>query len=461
MVSNLRCYTVALMLGLSVATIVRPATASDWPQVRGVHGSGVSADATPIPTEWSDSKNLQWKVDLPGPGHSCPIVVGDRVFVTCWSGYGLSRTDLGKQEDLKRHLICINRKSGKIIWDRAVPAVLPEDTYRGMFAEHGYTSHTPVSDGTYVFAFFGKSGVFAFDMAGNELWHKDVGSNRDGRGWGTASSLILYKDKVIVTASIESRTIYAFDKETGKEVWRQQADGLNSTWGTPILVDLPDGGTDLVIAVPYEIWGLNPENGKLRWFCEGADSDSYCSSAVTQDGVVYLIEARGSGGAIAVRAGGKGDVTKTNVIWSTNDRGRISSPVLHNGKLYFVSGKVIKCLDAKTGERIYQARLTDSGKAAGGENADSSERRGGFGRGGRGGGMGGQDYSSPVVADNKLVYVSRSGEMFVVELGDEFKQLAVNRFEGDNTEFSATPAISDGQIFFRSNKSLYCVTEQK
>lgn len=431
--------------------------AADWPRFRGADGSGVSTDSKPIPTEWSDTKNLLWKVDLPGPGHSCPIVVGDRVFVTCWSGYGMTRDETGDQSQLKRHLICVDRKSGKVLWDKAIPAALPEDAYRGMFAEHGYASHTPASDGKSVFVFFGKSGVYAFDLDGNEKWHKQVGTDSDRRGWGTASSVVLYKDLVIVTAAIESRTIFAFKKDTGEEVWRQEAEGLDSTWGTPILVDLPEGRTDLVLAVPFEVWGLNPETGKLRWYCETADSDSYCSSAIAHDDVVYVVESRGSGGAMAIRAGGKGDVSATNVLWSSNDRGRISSPVYFDGRLYFISGKIVRCLDAKTGERIYQSRLTSDGSSTAEPIEDDAP---GPRRGGRGGRMGGQDYSSPVVAGNRMIFVTRAGEMHVVELGKEFRPLAVNRFDNDRSDYSASPAVSDGQLFIRSAKALYCVGER-
>ena len=167
---NLRKCVVSNLFFL-IAILISPGLlhAADWPQFRGASGSGVSGDAKPLPLEWSEAKNLQWKLELPGPGHSCPIVVGDRVFVTCWSGYGMSRDDLGDQANLKRHLICADRKSGKVLWDQAVPAVLPEDDYRGMFAEHGYASHTPVCDGERVFVFFGKSGVFAFDLEGKQL----------------------------------------------------------------------------------------------------------------------------------------------------------------------------------------------------------------------------------------------------------------------------------------------------
>lgn len=426
------------------------ASAADWPRFRGPNGSGIAADGKVPPTEWSNTKNLKWKADLPGPGLSSPIVVGDRVYVTCWTGYGANRDNIGRPDDLKRHLLCIDRKTGKTIWSVAVDAVLPEDPYRGMFTENGYASHTPAADASGVYVFFGKTGVIAFDQNGKERWRKQVGTDSDRRGWGTASSVILYKNMVIVTASIESGSLIALEKESGKEVWRKQANGFDSTWGTPILVDLPDGRTDLVLSVPYEIWGFDPETGKLRWYCESVDSDSICSSVVAHDGVVYAVEGR-NGGSVAIKAGGMGDVTKTHVVWSGRERGRIASPIYYEGRLYWVAGKILGCLDAKSGERLYQARL-GGGAANAPADAGAGNRRGG-----RGGGMGGQDYSSPVLAGNTLFYVSRAGEMYVGTIGSEYKPVAVNRFEGDNTDFNGTPAISDGDLFIRSGKALYCV----
>jgi len=130
---------------------------------------------------------MKWKVALPGPGSSSPIVVGDRIFVTCWSGYGVDRGNPGDQKALRLHLICLDRNTGKTIWDKAVEPTLPEDNYGGMFAEHGYASHTPVSDGERVYVYFGKSGALAFDMDGNQLWQTKIGTESDPRGWGSAS----------------------------------------------------------------------------------------------------------------------------------------------------------------------------------------------------------------------------------------------------------------------------------
>lgn len=267
-------------------SVVPLGMAADWSRFRGPNGTGSSSDSQTPPTSWSESKNFKWKVELPGPGHSSPIVVGERIFLTCWSGYGVSRGSPGDPKNLKRHLLCLDRSTGKVLWNQEVAPVLPEEPYRGMFAEHGYASHTPVSDGERVFVFFGKTGVLAFDMTGKQLWQTSVGTKDDPRSWGTASSPILYKNLVIVPATIESQALIALDKETGKEVWKQPAPGFGSTWGTPILVDLADGTQELVIGVPYEIWGFDPSTGKLRWFCETVDSDSMCSSVIAHDGIV-------------------------------------------------------------------------------------------------------------------------------------------------------------------------------
>jgi outer membrane protein assembly factor BamB len=445
-----------------VSSIAATASAGDWVRFRGPNGSGVSPDDMPTPVKWSDTENLKWKAQLPGPGSSCPIVVGNRVIVTCWSGYGLDGRNPGDQKNLKRNLLCIDRETGKTIWSKEIDPVLPEDRYGGMFAENGYASHTPVSDGERLYVFFGKTGVLAFDLDGNKLWQKSVGTGSDPRGWGSASSPVLYKNFVIVTASAESKSLVALNKETGEQVWKQDAGGFGGTWGTPVLVDVAEGQQELVIAVPYEVWGFNPETGKLLWYCEVPGSDSMCASAIVQNDIVYLLGDRG--GAVAVRAGGKDDVTKTHIVWSVSANARISTPVLDEGRIYWFSSRVANCIDAKTGERIYQSRLSGSTSAEPGNNTAGSGRpSGGFSRGpgGFGGGMGGQDYASPVAADGKLYFMSRSGTAYVMALGPTFELLAQNRFASDNGDFSATPAISDGQLFIRSSKYLYCVENPK
>jgi outer membrane protein assembly factor BamB len=304
----------------------------------------------------------------------------------------------------------------------------------------------------------------AFDLEGKQLWQTSVGTESGAHDWGTASSPILYKNLLIVPATAESEALVALDKVTGTEVWRQEAAGFNSVWGTPVLAEVNPDRTDLVIAVPYEIWGLNPENGKLRWYCEAIGVSSFCASVVAQDGVVYAIESgRDGGGGIAVRAGGKGDVTRTHVVWSGNQSNRIGTPLLCEGKLYSCSNKIVNCYDAATGKELYKSRLTSSGSGSAGP-SDDSEPGGGRGgpggyqgRGFRGGGMGGQDYASPVLAGGKLYFPSRSGDIFVLKAGDRFEQLAANHLGDAGEDFSATPAVSRGCLFIRSSRCLYCV----
>ena len=210
---------------------------------------------------------------------------------------------------------------------------MPDEQFRGMFTENGYASHTPVSDGERIYAFFGLDGVFAFDLDGNQLWGPvSVGKGTDPNGWGTAASPVLYKDLVIINASAEGTALVALRKDDGKEVWREQADALRSLWGTPVLVDAVEGRQDLAIAVPGEVWGLNPETGKLRWYVAGASGRNLRSSAVAAGNIVYAVGEMG-GSSMAVRAGGKGDVAKTHVVWQNHERGGIGTPVVADGLL--------------------------------------------------------------------------------------------------------------------------------
>ncbi|HAA71617.1 MAG TPA: serine/threonine protein kinase, partial [Planctomycetaceae bacterium] len=197
--------------------------AEDWARFRGPRGNGSSTDAS-VPTQWSDSQNLKWKLRLPGAGFSSPIVVGDRVFVTAYSG---------SRNRVKRHLVCVDRATGVAVWTRVIDGV-GDGGDRGP-ANHGQASHTPVSDGERVYAMFGSSGLVAFDMKGEQLWQRKLGNERAAR-FGTASSPILHQDHVIVTAGAESESIRALDKKTGKEVWKTEASSLSGTYSTPLMV---------------------------------------------------------------------------------------------------------------------------------------------------------------------------------------------------------------------------------
>lgn len=454
------------------SVVIAWASAADWPRFRGPNGSGISGDTQPVPTTWSPTENLKWKADLPGPGSSSPIVVGERVYVTCWSGYGADRADPVEQDQLRRHLVCLDRNTGKPVWSKSVQATHPEEKYQGMMAEHGYASHTPVSDGKRIYVYFGKTGALAFDLDGNQLWQAEIGTESEPRGWGSASSPILFGDILIVTATAECEAMVGLDAETGKELWRQAAAGFDATWGTPVLVQVDDQRTDLVIGVPNEIWGINPSTGKLRWYCEAMQGDAFCSSVVAHEDTVFAIEARGIGkehddGGLAVRAGGKGNVTASHRIWATRQTNRIGTPIVYEGRIYFITRGIVNCINAKTGEPIYGPQRLEAVGAArqrwrddvrrGSGDAAESRPPGDDARRIEGGGGFGGDYASPVIADGKIYYVTRTGNIFVLKTGDTFELLAVNRVSQEREDFTATPAISDGQLFVRSSRHVYCI----
>jgi len=418
-------------------------SADDWNRFRGPNGSGIAANNHSTPLHWNPHENVRWSVALPGPGNSSPIVVGHRVWVTCWSGYGLDRQEPGDQQNLKRHLLCFDRTNGNMLWSQVVDPYLPEDKYEGMFTEHGYASHTPVSDGKRVFAFFGKTGVVAFDVEGNKLWHTSLGTRSGASGWGTASSPILYKNFVIVPATAESHSLVALDQQTGSEVWRHKAEGYHSTWSTPILVDAPNGRQVLVVVVPQEIWGIDPDTGKLLWYCRGPQSETACASAIASDGIVYAIGGRNAG-STAVRVGGTGDVSDSHILWTGDHSISIGTPLLHKGLIYWFSRGVAYCIDASNGETVYRERLsTDIASSSSAGKAREALR--------------GRSYVSPVAADGKLYFLASSGYTFVQELGRQFKQLALNPLGKKEEEFQGTPAISNGELFIRSSRKLYCI----
>jgi outer membrane protein assembly factor BamB len=198
----------SLLVVVTLGLLAAPAGAADWPQFRGPGGLGIAPD-TGLPTTWSATENVLWKTDLPGPGASSPIAVANKIFLTCYSGYGLPDQRSGDMKDLKRHLVCLDRASGKVLWTQDVPHEGSENSYQGYQALHGYASGTPASDGKAVYVFFGKAGVFAFDLAGKQLWKVSVGERT--HNWGSGTSPVLFKDLVLVNASVESNALVALN----------------------------------------------------------------------------------------------------------------------------------------------------------------------------------------------------------------------------------------------------------
>ena len=210
---------------LVVSNLLHVASAADWPQFRGPNGLGASAEPG-LPDQWNSQQNVAWKVPLPGFGSSSPIVLGDRIYVTSYSGFGLNPEEPGDMDDLRLHVSCLELASGNLIWDRVFEPTLPESE---RVRDHGYAAATPATDGDRLYVFFGKSGVLALELDGTQVWRTHVGSGT--HSWGCGTSPVLHDDLVIVNASVESGALVAIHKRTGEIAWR--ADGMDASWNTP------------------------------------------------------------------------------------------------------------------------------------------------------------------------------------------------------------------------------------
>ena len=351
------------VLGLLGIGLLIAAGGADWPQFRGADATGVAV-ATP-PIQWTDKEGVKWKTARPGPGSSSPIVLGDRVFATCYSGYGVDAANPGDVEKLKRHLVCVDRLTGKIQWSKEVDASGAEDSYRGYLTEHGYASNTPATDGEAIYAFFSKAGVVAFDLDGKKLWQTSVGTESDERRWGSSASVILHRNLVIVNAASEGRAVVALDKKTGKQVWKADGKRLSLSFSTPALVKSGDR-TDLVVAMPGEVWGINPDTGKLLWYAGIKPNGNVCPGVMGADGVAYITGGFQTKGTVALKVGGSGDVSEKNTLWAVNKSSYVPTPVLHGGRLMFVNEDGIAvCLKAENGQVVYEERLSVKGGGKG------------------------------------------------------------------------------------------------
>jgi outer membrane protein assembly factor BamB len=418
------------LLLLAALAVAAAAPAADWPQFRGPNGSGVS-DEKGLPLEWSATKNVLWKAKLPGPGSSSPIVFGDQVYVTCSSGYGVDRKNPGKLADLKRHLVCVARDSGKVLWTKDVDPDGDDQPFdKDAISLHGYASHTPAADPSGVYVFFGSAGAAAYSHKGERQWLVSCG--KKSHGYGSAASPVLYGELMIINAYIETAQPYlqgdviALNKKTGREQWRQKA-GVG--WSSPLLVSVGEK-TELVLHTVARRWvGLDPENGKQLWECAAG---GYYSTPVAHGGVVYVFDYENRA---AIKAGGRGDVTAKNKLWQT--RGGYyspNSPVYHDGHLYWSGGFQAACADAKTGKTVCQENMPSGNNLT---------------------------YASPVIADGRIYYVTRENGTIVLATGKKFQLLAHNKIEDDKSVFNGSPAVSNGCLFLRSDRGLYCIGKGK
>ncbi len=427
------CFAIVSFIALSALH-----SNADWTRLRGPNGSGI-AEGAQVSTTWNDKEHIAWKAELPGPGSSSPIIVGEKIFITCYSGYGDGKG--GDMAKLQRHLVCVNKANGAILWDKAVAAVQPEDAYEGFITEHGYASSTPVSDGKSVYVFYGKTGALAFDLDGKQLWQTSLGTGSNDRRWGSGASPILSGGHVIISAFDECGALVALDSQTGAVAWKQEVKGLGLAYNTPIILDL-NGTQDILLAVPNELWAMNPTTGKLRWFLTHDLPGNVSPGVLVGDGLCYIFGGFPKLGAVAFKPGGKGDITSTSIAWTSNDSSYVPTPILHEGHIYVVNdGGFALCLDAKTGAQIYRERVMQSGGAGG-------SRRGGGGK---------PFYASPVLVDGKIYAPSRTNGTFVIAAKPKYELLATNVIASDKSQFNATPAVEGKRLYLRSDKVLYAI----
>ena len=390
----------------------------DWKRFRGPQGSGVSSN-TEIPLTWSETENIAWQINLPGEGASSPVIWKEHIYLTTFTRPGNGNAGFN------RHVLCLDRHNGNELWRHTIPAELPEQ--ENIRENHGYATNTPVVDKDGIYVFLGKSGVLALNHQGKKIWHTHVGSKI--HGWGSATSPILYNGQVIINASVESESLVALDAVTGKENWHTP--DIKESWNTPIIAKLKDGSSEIILAMFRKVLGIDPATGKILWECDTKINWYMCPGMLFHNDVVYAIGGR-SGGGLAVRAGGRGDVTNSHLLWRLDKGTNVPTPIFHNGHLYFIHENlaIAYCIDAATGKIVYEKRIQPSP---------------------------GQIYPSPFLANGRIYYLSRRGECVVLPAEPRFEILARNTLPKDARVYNASPTLMGNQILIRTDKVLFCI----
>jgi outer membrane protein assembly factor BamB len=434
--------TFAIACVLSTAAADRVGDAQDnWPQWRAPLGTGVAPNARP-PLEWDDTKNIRWKKELPGKGHSTPIVWGDRIFLTTAIPYGEpvpprlpARPGAHDNLSLTRHhefaVLAVNRRDGAILWQRTVHKGLPHEAGH---VTASLASASPVTDGERVYAFFGSYGLYCLDADGKLLWQKSLGQMHSKHGHGEGSSPALYGETLIVNWDHEEQSfVVALDKRTGEQRWRVSRPE-DTSWATPIVVEHA-GNAQVVVPGTNRVRGYDLADGTVLWECGGLSSN-IVASPVTANGFVYAGSSYDTRNLLAIRLdGAKGDITGTKqVVWSrTRGAPYVPSPVLYGDSLYTLQHYqgVISRIDVLTGK-------DDGGPFRLGAISDV--------------------YASPVGAAGRIYVTSREGVTQVMSHGEKVPRiLAVNRLDDS---FSASAAIAGREMFLRGERFLYCIAEE-
>ena len=418
-----------VVLFFFVAGLIR---AENWPSWRGPSGDGVSAGKG-IPTKWSSTENIAWKIAVPGEGHSSPIVWGDKVFLTS-----------SLTEKNKRILLCIDRLSGQTVWQRDVVQSPPETIHR----LNSRASGTPATDGKQVYVTFmraegdeviapnvgserlitpGKIIVAAYDLDGNEKWKTNVGDFLSAHGFNTCP--VLFEDLVILNGDHDGNAyLVALDHQSGRQRWRTRRENKTRSYVTPIIREI-DGITQMILSGSLCIASYDPRNGKRHWIVDGP-TEQFVASMVYDGKYVFATGGYPERHTLAIRPGGKGNVTDTHIAWrTTRGAAYVPSPIISGRYLLMVADSgIASCFEARTGKRHWMERLS------------------------------GGHSPSPVSADGLVYFVSDRGVTTIIRPSETFAVIAKNEL---GEPVSASPAISQGQIFLRTHQHLYCIGPKK
>jgi len=437
----------AVAASLTALALGVPVQAGNWPQFRGPHGQGVSDEAA-LPSTWSPATNVAWKTAIAGLGHSSPIVWGDYVFLTtAIEGESLPGAkppihllqedpakpaepfvhpdSLGADKKHTYKVMALALDTGAVRWEHVA---YEGPVYDGRHKRGSYASPTPVTDGTRVFAYFGSEGVFAYDFSGKLLWTVDIGDIKT-LGMGTASSPVLYKDLVILQCDEDNGDasfITALDAKTGKTVWKTKRP-TSVTWTTPALAPV-GAGEELVAAGMEFIIGYDPATGQELWRTKGLESNTIATPLVGH-GLVIVSAGYPTKKVIAIRPGGRGDVSATHVAW-TYEKGTsyIPSPILYGDYVYLISDAgLLTWLDAKTGAVKYEGGRPP---------------------------VPAKFVASPVAFGGNLFLTSTDGDTFVVKAGPVHEVVRTNELD---EPVYASFAPAQGRLLIRGQSHLYCI----
>lgn len=414
-------------------TLSSMATADNWGHWRGPTGNGSAVNAIP-PTEWSSTKNVKWKVELPGRGSSSPVIWDNQVFVTSAISASAGNSGGGKGRDLPTlefKLLCFDRGDGKLLWEQTAVVAKP---HQESHSTNGFASASPCTDGQHVYAHFGSRGLYCYAMNGELTWKRDdFGKMETRNSFGEGSSPTLEGNMILVPWDHEGPSaLYALDKLTGETIWKTDRDEP-SCWATPLVVE--HAGKKQVImngqtcARAYDL-----ETGKELWRCAG-QTERPCASPVADNGLVFVGSGHKGSFLGAFRPDGTGDIQGTDkVVWVIDrDTPDIGSPLLSSGRIYFHKGKTgqLSCVDAATGEPHYMAT-----RIPGLDNI----------------------YASPISAGGNVYLTARSGTTVVIKDANDLQIVSTN--DVDET-VDATPAPVDNELFIRGEKHLFCIAVAK